>query len=149
MVLVARGRGVVSTPYLEEKAGRFLAEGELFCDVDDLERVDLDVSALESDLGEIETGTRVRILAAALPARPHSTRVRAINAMARSPAETDAPYRDIVRPVNLLRVLVEVDNEDGTLRPGMTGRAQFLGRPRSLLGNVLWRLQRWAGILIW
>jgi putative peptide zinc metalloprotease protein len=149
MVLVAPGAGVVSTRDLESKPGRFLAEGEPFCEVDELRHVNLDVSALESDMEEIRQGGEVRLLATAFPTRPLSTRVRSINALARTPAEANVSYKDVVRRVNLLRVLVEVDNEGGLLRPGMTGRAQFLGRPRSLAGNVLWRLSRWLGILVW
>jgi putative peptide zinc metalloprotease protein len=149
MVLLASRSGVVSTRDMEQKPGRFLAEGEPFCEVDDLRSVRLDVSALESDTEEIEPGTTARILAAAYPARPLSTRVRSINAMARSPAETEVPYKDLVRRVNLLRVLVEVDNSGERLRPGMTGRAQFLGRPRSLAGNAFWRLRRWVGLFVW
>jgi multidrug efflux pump subunit AcrA (membrane-fusion protein) len=149
MVLVSHGPGVVSTRELEQKPGRFIAEGEPFCEVDDLRHVLLDVSALESDLEEIRTETAVRVLATAFPTRPLRTRVRAINAIARPPSETNVPYKDLVRRVHLLRVLVEVDNPEGLLRPGMTGRAQFQGRPRSPVENLFWRLRRWVGILIW
>jgi putative peptide zinc metalloprotease protein len=148
MLLTAPLDGTIATPYLEHKLGTWLAEGEAFCEVDDLRRVRLDVSTLESDIEEIGPGGTVRLLATAYPTRPFSTRVLSVNAMARVP-EASLAQIDLVPRVNLLRVIVEVENPDGRLRPGMTGRAQFLGRPRSLAANFVWRLSRWLGLLVW
>ncbi len=43
----------------------------------------------------------------------------------------------------------EFDNADGTLRPGMTGKAKIYGVRASPLSNA-WRvLRRWLQTLIW
>jgi hypothetical protein len=149
MTLVAPLDGTVTTPYLETMEGTRLAEGGTFCEIADLSRVRLDVSALESDLAEIGERTEVRILAAAHPTRPSRARVLSVNAATRAPQGNGAPYQDLVAPVRVLRVLAEIDNEEGLLRPGMSGRAQFLGKPRSLAGNIAWRLGRWLSTLVW
>ena len=149
MTLVAPIAGVVSTSHLEEMAGRYLEEGQVFCAVDDLSTVHLDVSALESDFVEIRPGGSVRILATPWPTRPFSATVVSLNAIARPPLEPAGGRTDLVHRVNIVRVLVEVGNREGLLRPGMTGRAQFLGQPRSVIVKVVRLLHRWLGNLIW
>lgn len=141
--------GVVVTPYLEERAGLHLSEGELFCSVDRLDTVRLAVSASERDIDEVEPGVEARIRLNAYPGRTFSSRVLSISPEATSAAEEGQDAVDLVRRSRLVRVLVEMDNAGGELRPGMTGRVQFLTHPRSLAGIAWWRFHRWAASVVW
>jgi putative peptide zinc metalloprotease protein len=141
--------GVVSTPYLEEKEGAYLREGDIFCTVDRLDRVRLMVGMAETDIEEIRDRTPVRILLSAHPESPLQARVLSLSPVAVTPDAAQAEALDLVRRAQRVRVLVEIGNDSGLFRPGMTGRIQFLTKSRSIAGKVLWRLSRWAGSVFW
>jgi putative peptide zinc metalloprotease protein len=145
--LTAPMDGIVSTPLVEDSLGRHLAEGEPFCTVDAMETTMLVVRASERDIDEIAPGTVVRLLAVALPGTTLRSRVLSLAPVA-SPAATGEPL-DLVRRANLVTVIVEIANDDGRLREGMTGRVQFLTAPRSAAGKVGRVLRRWLGELLW
>jgi len=147
--LVSPLAGIVVTPLLDEMQGRFLREGEPFCTIDRLDTVLLAVDVPELDVEEVRRSSPVRLLAASYPDRPMRSRVISIGPVARPPIEGPGATPDIVRRSNRIRVLIEVGNEDDLLRPGMTGRAQFLGRERTPLGKVVRRLRRWAATVVW
>jgi multidrug efflux pump subunit AcrA (membrane-fusion protein) len=149
--LTAPIAGVVTTPdrVLDSSPGRFLAQGETFCTIDRIDTVRLAVSTLESDIGEIHEGAEVRLLATAIPGRTLRANVLALSPVAVPPSPEESDALDLVQRVNLIRVLVEVDNPDRRLLPGMSGRVQFLARSRSPAGKVWWRFRRWAGTVIW
>ena len=141
--------GVVATPQLGNAAGRHLAEGETFCVIDQLEAVELVISATESDLDEVEVGTAVRLLAAPFPLRTLRASVLALSPIAQPPTATEEQALDLVRRVHLLRIRVRVENPGALLHPGMSGRVQLLGRPRSLLGKVWRGAERWTARVVW
>ncbi|HKQ60663.1 MAG TPA: efflux RND transporter periplasmic adaptor subunit, partial [Candidatus Polarisedimenticolaceae bacterium] len=141
--------GVVSTRDVEQAAGRHLGEGETFCAIDQLDTVQLAVSATESDIEEIRPGVAVRILSRAYPTETLRAAVLAVSPVAVPPEPEQERALDLVQRVNLVRVRVEVDNAAQRLRPGMTGRVQFLTEPRSPAGKVAWRLRRWASLIVW
>jgi len=147
--LVAPFHGIVSTPHLDELEGRFLHEGEIFCTIDQIGTVLLAVAASELDIEEVRPSSRVRVLATAYPDRTVSSNVISIAPVALPAGEGMTAAPDIVRRSNTVRVLIEVGNEGGLLRPGMTGRVQFLGRPRSVAGKFWRRLRRWSATVVW
>ncbi len=149
MALPAPAPGIVTTPRPEESLGRFLHAGETFCVVDRLDRVRLAALVSEREIEEIHPGVRARILATAYPGRTLVAPVLSIAPVAQPPDATTAESTDLVRRSNLVRVRVEVDNRDLLLRPGMTGRVQFLTRPRSIAGKAWWRASRWVASLLW
>ena len=89
------------------------------------------------------------MLASAYPGNTLTANVVAVSPMARPPRSEQARALDLVHRVNLVRVLVEIDNHDHRLRPGMTGRVQFLGESRSPLGKTWWHFRRWAETIVW
>ncbi len=149
MALASPLPGVVSTSYMEETIGSHLDEGEELCTVDNLDTVRLVVAVSEMEIEEIVEGTPVRMLAASYPGRTIASKVLSIAPVAQPPSLTGEEVPDIVPWANLVRVEVEVENDEGLLRPGMTGRAQFLTQPRSLAGKAWWRFHRWAGSVFW
>ncbi len=149
LALVSPGPGIVTTPNLHEKVGAYLDEGGLFCTIDRLETVRLAVSTSEREIEEVWPGAPARVLATAYPWRTLFARVRSVSPVALPPRSDLEERIDLVSRSHLVRVLVEVDNRDGLLRPGMTGRVQFLTRRRSVAGQVWWKFSRWASLILW
>ena len=140
---------MISTTEPESFLGRFLAEGEELCRVDRLERVRLEARMSELEIGEIETGMRVRLLPTAFPYRPLDATVLSLAPVAAPEDPAENELQDLVHRTNLIGVYVVIANPELTLRPGMTGRFQVLARPRSLAGGIWWRLSRWTRSLVW
>lgn len=141
--------GVVSTPDVELARGRYLEVGDELCRVDRLDTVWLAAAASEVAFQEIALGTPLRLTLAAYPGRTLRATVRGIAPIAEPPTADEKGRLDLVQRVHVLRVRVEIDNRDGTLRPGMTGRVQFLTEPRSIAGKVLWGFRRWFSSVVW
>jgi putative peptide zinc metalloprotease protein len=142
-------RGVVTTPDLANAVGRMLAEGEPFCAVDQLDAVELVITAAESDVDEIAVGTPVRLFAAAFPLRTLRAAVQAVAPIAETPTATEDQALDLVHPVQLVRLRVRTDNPGSLLRPGMSGRVQILGHRRSLLETLGRGIARWTARIVW
>jgi multidrug efflux pump subunit AcrA (membrane-fusion protein) len=117
--------------------------------VDRLDTVWLAAAASEVAFQEIALGTPLRLTLAAYPGRTLRATVRGIAPIAEPPTADEKGRLDLVQRVHVLRVRVEIDNRDGTLRPGMTGRVQFLTEPRSIAGKVLWGFRRWFSSVVW
>jgi multidrug resistance efflux pump len=149
LILTAPISGIVSTRDVEQLRGRYLDEGDELCAIDRLDTVQLAIAASEADIEEVEIGTRVRLTAAAYPGRTMRAEVLSVAPVASPPRDDEERRLDLVQRVNLVRVLVQVRNEDGALLPGMTGRVQFMTRPRSVLGKTTWRLRRWLASVVW
>ena len=149
LVLRAPIAGVVVTPDLDRLPGRYLRQGDPVCTVDRLDTVRLAIASLESDVAEISAASEVRMLAAALAGETLRGTVVTVAPMAHDPSPTEEQALDVVQRVRVIRVLVEVENPGLRLRPGMSGRVQFVGRPRSAVGRVWWRARRWASSVFW
>ncbi len=141
--------GVVATPLVERTVGRYLDEGAAFCTIDQLAAVELTITSVESDIEEVLVGTRARMLVTAFPFRTLRASVLGVSPVVGPPALAAEQAPDLVRPLSLLQARVRVENPGAQLRPGMSGRVQFLGRSRSALGKV-WRAgKRWATRVLW
>jgi putative peptide zinc metalloprotease protein len=141
--------GVVSTPRLEETEGAHLRAGEVFCAVDRLDAVRLAVTLSEHDVEEVAERLPARVRLAAYPGRTLRSEVRAVAPEARPPDGPRLPAAELVGPSHQVRVLVEMENARGLLRPGMTGRIQILARPRSPAAKLFRRVHRWASSVFW
>jgi multidrug efflux pump subunit AcrA (membrane-fusion protein) len=141
--------GVVSTRDVEQLRGRVMEEGTSLCAIDGLDTVKLAVATSEADIEEIRIGTSVRMAAVGYPGRTMRAEVLSMAPVAIPPDAEEEHRLDLVQRVNLVRVLVEIENRDGLLRPGMTGRVQFITQPRSVAGKVWWRFRRWFASVVW
>jgi putative peptide zinc metalloprotease protein len=148
LVLTAPLAGVVSSYRIEEMVGRQLAEGETLCVIEGLDRVRLAARLSERDIEEVHAGAPSRIRAEALPGRTFRTTVRQVSPVAVDP-DGGGAHLDLVRRARQVRVLVEIDNPEGQLRPGMSGMVQFSGPQRSALGHLWWGFSRWIATVVW
>ena len=112
--VVARLDGVILTPHLRETVGRAVEPGDLLCEIGDVRTLLAEILLDEQLIGLLDPGAPAELR---LEARFGGMVTGRIERTAT--ASTDGELR------SLYRVLVLVDNADGTLRPGMTGRARL------------------------
>jgi multidrug resistance efflux pump len=136
---VAPFAGVVLTADLKARAGMACAAGDTLCEVGDVDSLRAEVKVDELMLGVLDPGRPVELRAGAPPwrvARGHVLRV------------APEPSGGVER--RLYRVVVQVTNFRGDLRPGMSGVARLGARPAPAieqLGGWLARILRvefWA-----
>src|SRR5688572_24309959 len=105
--LVERGQ-VISSPT------RDVGGGTVLLTMADLTRVRARVRVDETDIGKLAAGVPARIQVAAFPGREFDGRVEKIE-----------PQAVVDQNVTMFAVLINVDNSDGLLRPGMNVDAVF------------------------
>ena len=154
--LTAPIAGVVLTPHLPDRAGRYLRSGETWCVVGRVDRLRVRVPLTERDLGVIDSGSVAEVKGVHLPTEIFHGRVTRMPAGRRPdrPPDPDASrfgpsLSAAVGPGLLppqpavsgsLDVDVEVDDPGALLRPGITVRVRIYGERLTLAGHVA----RWA-----
>ncbi len=133
--LVATIDGVVLTPRVDLRRGEHLARGQTLLEIADLSSLDVEVAVPEEEIGALAAGKGARLKAHAFPGRTFRGEVDRIGTRAESG--------------RTFRVTVRVPNEDGALRPGMTGRAHIPIGPRPLLWSALRPVWRSLRLKLW
>ena len=135
----AREAGVVATPRVEDRAGLKLARGEVFCDIVQLDRQEIEMLVPERDAGLVAPGMPVKVRLYALP----TTRVRAAVEQVGVVATEDPDAGRV------FTVRARLEGHPEGLRSGMTGRAK-VDTGRASLGRVMFRRPaRWAWNVLW
>jgi GAF domain-containing protein len=121
--LVAPIDGLVLTKDVELRLGERLSRGETFLDLADLSVMEVEVEVGEKNVDRVFTGRTARLKVHAYPGR--TFRGEIVKVAPRAGA------------AGAFRVTVRLSNEDGALRPGMTGRAHLDTPKRPVLRTVL------------
>ena len=130
--------GVIVTPHTEEKVGRFIQRGEVFCETADVDPIVIELLVPEDDIGLVVPGQTVWLKANAFPSEKFIGRVSQISPRARDE-----------QGARMFVVRADVANPDRTLRTGMLGRAKVLTGNRGV-GYVLFRGPiRWLRTKVW
>ncbi len=130
--------GVIVTPRLEEKRGRFIRRGEAFCETADTNPVVIEAAIAEDDIGLVQPAQEVWLKANTFPGRKFIGRVTRIS-----------PQATVEQDAQVFIVRAEIDNPENDLRTGMVGRAKILTGSRSV-GYVLLREPlRWLQKTTW
>ena len=143
--------GTVLTPRLEDAQGSFVTAGELLAEIGDCRRMRADLDFTERRLSDVQTGAEVSAMLPGRPLHPAHGRVVAVSAASMDLPPTASNVDPAGPPLKPDRFVAraEFDNADGSLRPGMAGRANIVG-PRSSPLASLWRvLRHWTQTVIW
>jgi RND family efflux transporter MFP subunit len=130
--------GIVSTPYVEDMAGRKLDAGDTFAQVVNTSQASVDVAVEQSDLPLVNAGQGATVKLTGFPLRRFKGAVTVV-----SPASTAAG------DARVFYARVDVPNNDGLIRSGMQGQAKvFTGwRPA---GYVMFRgIAMWGWSKLW
>jgi multidrug efflux pump subunit AcrA (membrane-fusion protein) len=133
--IYARSPGlVVHEEYLSASPRRKVRPGDRvtgtqgLVTIPDVERMNVETSVSEADMGRVHVGQKATVWLEAVPGRPLTGRVAAIGALARS--NSDRPFDD-----KRFDVVIALDPADVDVRPEMTARADIAlaARPDVLL----------------
>jgi multidrug resistance efflux pump len=130
--------GVIVTPRLDEKRGRFIRRGEAFCETADTNPVVIEAAIAEEDIGLVQPGQEIWLKANTFPARKFIGRVTRIS-----------PQATVEQDAHVFIVRAEIDNPEHDLRTGMVGRAKILTGSRSVGYVLLHDPLRWFQKKIW
>lgn len=133
--LKAPVRGVVLTPRVDRLRGRRLERGETFLDLADLATMEVEAIVPEQDIRGVRPGARAQLKVYAYPERSFRGTIAQVSPRA------DEEGR--------FRVRVAMDNPEGRLRPGMTGRARLDIPARPFLWPFVMPIVRWLRFQLW
>ncbi|MDB6171487.1 MAG: putative peptide zinc metalloprotease protein [Chthoniobacteraceae bacterium] len=139
LVLKARTAGTVLTRELDRKTGHMLRGNELVCEIASLDPMRIKVALNEKEVRYVKKGQKVDLKVNAYPSRTFhgviaedpiiffGESIPAAFSARRAgdvPVFVDAKGRDV--PLErTFQAVVEVDNHEGLLRPGMTSRGKI------------------------
>ena len=106
--------GAITTGRLREKVGDYFEEGELVCEVEDAQQLEVVIALDEDQAARVRPGQRVRLKARSLPFEVFAVQV---DRLAPRAARGDAQSQ--------VNVYCHLDDRDAQLRPGMTGYARI------------------------
>lgn len=106
--------GRVSTPHIEDFAGRSLSPGDTFAEVVDTSRASVDVAVDEEDVGRLRTGEKAAVKLEGLPNRTFH-----------APVTIVSPKAELQGNDHFFFARVDMPNQDGVIRPGMQGRSKI------------------------
>jgi multidrug resistance efflux pump len=105
--------GIVSTPHVEDFAGRKLQQGDSFAEVVDTSRAIIDIAIDDVDAGLLKDGQRASVKLNSYPTRTFHGEVVIVS-----------PKAELVHETPMFYSRVAVSNSDGAIRTGMEGRGK-------------------------
>jgi multidrug resistance efflux pump len=138
--------GRVTTPQVEQFAGKYLKQGDLFATVEQADSVQVEIYVPEADVPQVQVGAPVKVVAWAYPYETFHGQVADIAPLAVPAPGTVAPEKASVKSV---RVVAQMPNPDLRLKTQLTGFAKIKA-DRIPVGLVLSRLlARWFAVQVW
>lgn len=160
MNVVSPSAGVVTTPTreLDGLIHQSVPQGGLIAKVYDVKVITVEVEVPESEIADVEVGQPVEIKARAYPDRVFTGKVveigtttdasPAVSLTPSGPPAASSPAPNAKTPSNI-RVITEIDNHEGLLKPGMTGMAKIDCGRRRVVDLVTRRLSRTVRVDLW
>jgi putative peptide zinc metalloprotease protein len=130
--------GLVATPYLKNKIGKYIEKGSPFCEIVDVRLVRVDMPIPEKEIEDIVPGYPIVLRVNAFPKLSFIAEVKTISPI----AVAGNQQRTVV-------VKGELENRDGSLKPGMTGVGKILCGRRMIGELVTRRFVRWLRTEFW
>lgn len=143
LTLKATIAGKVVTPRLEDRVGIFAAKGTLFCVVDNLDKVKIQIPVREYEIEDVKPGQRVLLKFNAYPTETFEGHVVQISSAITERVEA------LERTFTRFNVTVLIENQDGRLIPGMDGDAKILAEEYSIAARIKREVGRWVKSKIW
>lgn len=131
-------KGVIITPRLDEKAGRFLESGAEVFVLADMSDVTVEVAVPEEDATELRPGEPISVKVNPYPGRTFRGIVDRVGAVVHEEGEK----RFVIAESRIANV-------DAALKPGMVGRAKVAVARHSLAWALFRRPVRWLWLRLW
>jgi RND family efflux transporter MFP subunit len=136
--LRAQINGIVTTPHMEDMAGKMLTAGSPVVELVDTSKVTVDVAIPERDVALVRAGANAGVKLESFPTRTFHGRVAIVS-----------PKGEVQGDGRVFFARVEVPNENAAIRTGMLGRAKISAGWHSA-GYVFFRdLGIWVWSKVW
>ncbi|WP_437806170.1 efflux RND transporter periplasmic adaptor subunit [Sorangium sp. So ce1078] len=135
LTIVAPSDGIVVTPRLRERVAQSVRAGDTVCEVEDLRKARIEIFVPEREMDVVALGQPTAVKVQSYPLMPFRGTVDFIS---KSVEERNGEQ--------VIRVMTEVDNQDGRLLGKMTGYGEINTGDSSLLWLALRRAVRWVRI---
>lgn len=143
LILRSPIRGKIATPRVEEKNGKFLERGGIFCKVIAVDRVKIEIPVREYYVPDLQKGQKVKLKLDAYPTSTFEGAVERVSpAISHRVEALEGTYTEFL-------ATAIIPNPDGKLLPGMRGDAKILAAEYSVAGRILRELRRWIQSRIW
>ncbi len=134
--------GRVTTPLIEQSAGRYLKRGDLFATVEQAQALQAEIQVPEGDAPQVKLGARVKVVPWAYPYETFYGTVKEIAPIALPPPGSNITTKSV-------RVVAEIQNPDARLKSQLTGYAK-IKTDMIPVWLVLSRLiGRWFAVQFW
>jgi membrane fusion protein, copper/silver efflux system len=133
--------GVVATARLKERVGERVNRGDLITKVYEQSTVTAEILVSEKEIADVQLGQLVAMKARAFPDRNFLSAVTAIAPIAVED-QTGLGGR-------VVRVMTDIDNKLGLLKPDMTGSAKIYGGSRRIFSLAMRRIVRSVRVEVW
>jgi multidrug resistance efflux pump len=133
--------GVIATPKLKERRGERVSRGDLIAQIYEQSTVTAEIRVPEKEIADVHVGQTVAVKARAFPGRTFTSRVTAIAPVA---IEDDRGLGG-----KAIRVMADIDNASGLLKPEMTGNAKIYAGTRHIFDLATRRLVRYVRVEFW
>ncbi len=135
--------GRLITPYLNQKIGTYLKQGETFAIAEDDRHISGEIQIPEYSTGDFSLGRKVEIKLLSYPDKPIIGKVTSIQPNAVSES-TSNPERERV-----INVIVDIPNTEKNLKAGMTGYAKIEGKNLPVIVAFTRPIIRFIQVEVW
>ena len=139
LAVTAPHAGVVTTPRLKERTGEYVRAGDLIAKVYGVQTLRAEIAVPEQEIGDVRVGQRGSLRLRAFPERAFDGRVTEI-----APAAELSPDGQ-----RFVRVIIEIPNDSGMIKPEMSGYARIYEGKRTALDVLTRRFRRFLRVEFW
>lgn len=134
--------GRVTTPLIEQSAGRYLKRGDLFAAVEQARAVQVEIQVPEGDAPQVKLGARVKVVPWAYPYETFYGTVREIAPIALPPPGSNITTKSV-------RVVADIQNPDARLKSQLTGYAKIKADVIPIWLVLSRLIGRWLAVQFW
>jgi putative peptide zinc metalloprotease protein len=142
--------GVVLTPRVSDRLGSYVTAGTALAEVADLSQVRARIYVSEHEMYKLRVGSPATLEVQGI-FKNWNARALTISPVSAEPdpgLEDQSQYKGM-RPPNFYSADLLVANQDGKLKPGMSGTARIYGQRRSLAGFILQEVMNFVDRKVW
>ena len=139
--------GRLTTPYLDQKVGTYLKQGETFAIAEDDRHITGELQIPEYSTEDFSLDGKVEIKLLSYPNRPIIGKVVSIqpNAVSDSTSSTT----NNIQPERVINVIVDIPNTKKNLKAGMTGYAKIEGKTLPVIVAFTRPIVRFIQVEVW
>ena len=130
--------GTVVTPFVQRILNQRLVAGDEVCRIVDMDTVQIEMMVPEKEMADVKPAYPILMKVRAYPTDEFEGRVDFI-----------APVAETVFNQRFIKIRTEISNEDGMLKPEMTGVAKIHAGQRRIISLMTRRIIRWVRIEYW